>query len=88
MDPIRKFCFEKIKNVFDEYEWDIKDREELELKLYCNIFDIEISEFMRINKILSESWFQELLRIPAKMEKSICLLKKQKAKKQLKYFEI
>jgi len=71
MDPIRKFCFEKIKNVFDEYEWDIKDREELELKLYCNIFDIEISEFMRINKILSESWFQELLRIPAKMEKSI-----------------
>ena len=71
MDPIRQHCFEKIKNVFDEYDWNIQDRQELETKLYCNIFDIDINEYMRINKILSESWFKEITTFPEKMEKSI-----------------
>ena len=61
----------KIKEVFNEYDWDIQDREELELKLYCSIFDTDISEIMRINRILSESWVKEITTFPEKMEKSI-----------------
>jgi len=71
MNTIRQHCFDKIKNVFDEYHWDIQDREDLELKLYCSIFDTDISEVMRINRILSESWIKEITTFPEKMEKSI-----------------
>jgi DNA-directed RNA polymerase subunit M/transcription elongation factor TFIIS len=71
MNSIRQHCFGKIKEVFNEYDWNIQDREELELKLYCNIFDTDISEIMRINRILSESWVKEITTFPEKMEKSI-----------------
>jgi transcription elongation factor S-II len=71
MNTIRQHCFDKIKEVFDEYHWEIHDREELELKLYCNIFDSDIQEVMRINRILSETWIKEITTFPEKMEKSI-----------------
>jgi transcription elongation factor S-II len=70
-NPMRQHCFNKIKEVFNEYTWDIQDREELELKLYCSIFDTTICEIMRINKILSETWIKEITTFPEKMEKSI-----------------
>ena len=71
MNPIRDHCLVKIKDVFDNYDWGLVDRETLELKLYCSIFDIELSEIMRLNKILSEQWFKNILTFPEKMEKSI-----------------
>ena len=70
MNPIREHCLNKIKEIFKNYEWSI-DTEPTEVKLYSNIFDTDIFEFMRLNKILSNSWNNEILTFPEKIEKSI-----------------
>jgi DNA-directed RNA polymerase subunit M/transcription elongation factor TFIIS len=71
MNKIRSHCFEKIKEIFDNYDWEFIDRQTLEEKLLWTIIDIEINEIIRINKILSNEYLKEITRIPQNMEKSI-----------------
>jgi DNA-directed RNA polymerase subunit M/transcription elongation factor TFIIS len=62
---------EKIKNVFDENDWEIVDIPELTEKLNNSIIDTDIYERLRIYKIISPSWKYEILKMPEIMEKSI-----------------
>jgi transcription elongation factor S-II len=71
MTEIRKHCLEKIKTIFDERDWEIVESTELVEKLERSIFDVDIYERLRIHKILSPTWKQELLKMPEVMEKSI-----------------
>jgi transcription elongation factor S-II len=71
MCEIRKHCFEKIKQVFDENDWEIIDKETLLTKLECSIFDTDLDERLRIYKITSPTWKMELLKMPEVMEKNI-----------------
>ena len=73
MEQIREYSIDKIKKVFNEYNWEIGKSEQslLETKLYQNIFDTELSEYMRICKLLSDLWKSEILMFPEKIEKSI-----------------
>ena len=71
MNDIRIHCLSKIKGVFNDYDWDIIDHCELNVKKEWSITDIDIYEIMRLNKILSETWKLELLKFPEVMEKSI-----------------
>ena len=71
MTEIRKHCFEKIKSVFDEKDWEIVDKETLLSKLECCIFDVDLDERLRIYKITSPLWKMELLKMPEVMEKNI-----------------
>lgn len=72
-NELRKNCYDKIKSVFDNKDWTIVDaeKEELNLKLEYNIIDTDIYEHLRILKILSKTWNQELLKFPEIIEKSI-----------------
>jgi DNA-directed RNA polymerase subunit M/transcription elongation factor TFIIS len=70
-NEMRKFCFEKIKKVFEDTDWSIIDKEQLEEKLYCSIFDTDIYERLRIYRVLSKSWEHDILKMPESMEKSI-----------------
>ena len=70
MTDIRKHCLEKIKYVFDEKDWKI-DSEELTDKLELNVFDTDLYERLRIYKITSSLWKEEILKMPEIMEKSI-----------------
>jgi len=71
MNEIRQHCLKKIEEIFKNYNWNFLDREILEEKLLWNIMDIEINELIRINKILSSEYINEILRMPESMEKSI-----------------
>jgi len=71
MAEMRSYCLEKIKRVFEQRDWEITDKQELLDKLDQNIFDIDIYERIRIYKIISPTWKQELLKMPELMEKSI-----------------
>ena len=73
MEQIREYSIDKIKKFFNEYNWEIVKSEQslLETKLYQNIFDTELSEYMRICKLLSDLWKSEILMFPEKIEKSI-----------------
>jgi len=71
MTEIRKHCFEKIKSIFDEKDWEIVDKETLLSKLECCIFDVDLDERLRIYKITSPLWKVELLKMPEVMEKNI-----------------
>ena len=66
MNEIRIHCLGKINNVFKSYNW-----ENIEDNLDCNIFDLDITDRMRIYKILSPAWKQEILKMPESIEKSI-----------------
>ena len=33
MEPIRQYCFNKITDIFNNYDWDIVDRETIENKI-------------------------------------------------------
>ena len=71
MTEIRKHCFEKIKKVFDENDWEIIDKDTLLSKLEYTIFDVDLDERLRIYKITSPTWKIELLKMPELMEKNI-----------------
>jgi hypothetical protein len=71
MTEMREHCITKIKEIFNEKDWTIINTQELEDKLYGTIFDIDISERMRILKVLSPDWSMEILKMPELMEKSI-----------------
>jgi len=68
MAEIRKHCFDKIKDVFDKYDWNITG---IDYKLHSTIFDMDLMERMRILKILSPEWKLEIVKMPETMEKSI-----------------
>ena len=69
MSELRMHCLSKIKKVFDERDWTIVD--DFSERLEQNIFDVDITERLRIYKIISPSWKHELLKMPEIMEKSI-----------------
>jgi len=71
MSDIRNHCLEKIKKVFSLHDWEIVNTTELTDKLEQNLFEVDILERMRIYKIISPEWKQELLKMPESMEKSI-----------------
>jgi len=71
MNEIRTHCLEKIKVVFNNMDWTIVDKDNLMERLDQSILDTDIYEHIRINKILSPTWKQELLKMPEVMEKSI-----------------
>ena len=71
MNEIRTHCLEKIKVVFNNMDWTIVDKNNLMERLDQSILDTDIYEHIRINKILSPTWKQELLKMPEVMEKSI-----------------
>jgi len=71
MTEIRKHCFEKIKKIFDENDWEIIDKDTLLSKLEYTIFDVDLDERLRIYKITSPTWKIELLKMPELMEKNI-----------------
>ena len=71
MTEIRKHCFEKIKKIFDENDWEIIDKDTLLSKLEYTIFDVDLDERLRIYKITSPLWKIELLKMPELMEKNI-----------------
>lgn len=73
MENIRVYSINKIKSVFDNYIWDLneKEKELFEIKLSQNIFDTEISEFIKVYSVYSGLWKQEILTFPEKIEKSI-----------------
>jgi len=72
MEPIRQYCFNKITDIFNNYDWGIVDRETIENKItFFNISDTDLYEYLRLSKIISESWGNELLTFPEKIEKSI-----------------
>ena len=70
MSEIRNHCLNKIKTIFDEKDWKI-DYNELNDKLELNVFDIDLYERLRIYKILSPTWKQDILKMPEIIEKSI-----------------
>ena len=65
MSEIRKHCLGKIKEIFNNKDWEIPD------EYTINIFNNDFSEISRIYKILSPTWKQEILKMPEIMEKSI-----------------
>ena len=65
---MRDFCLAKIKSVFEKNDWAIED---LTYRLEQNIFDVDLTERLRIYKITSNSWKSEILKMPAVIEKSI-----------------
>ena len=71
MVDIRTHCLEKIKEIFDEHNWTIIDKDELFSKLVLNPFDTDILEHLRIYKITSSTWKSEILKMPEIMEKNI-----------------
>ena len=66
MNDIRKHCLGKINDVFTSYNWEVMDD-----LLDASIFDVDITERMRIYKILSPAWKQEILKMPESIEKNI-----------------
>jgi transcription elongation factor S-II len=71
MAEIREYTLSKIKKVFSETDWEIVNVDELSEKLNYSLFDTDIYERLRIYKILSPIWKQDLLKMPETMEKSI-----------------
>ena len=69
MSEIRKHCLGKIKEIFDEKDWEIIDT--FSEHLNETIFDTDIAERIRIYKITSPVWKNEILKMPEIMEKSI-----------------
>jgi transcription elongation factor S-II len=67
MSDLRTFTLTKFTNVFENIVLDSSDLENLENKLSLNIFDLDISEYAKIFKLIS-SGFKET---PSKIEKSI-----------------
>jgi len=81
---IRKHCLGKIRKVFEEYDWTIIDHETLQEKLeHSSIFDIDISDRLRINRILNSEYLKEILEFPETMEKSIYNTTIRQARKKL-----
>lgn len=70
MAEIRVHCLQKIKNVFENYNWVINTQDIL-YKLDQSIIDIDITERIRIFKITSPTWRQEILKMPEIIEKSV-----------------
>ena len=66
---MREHCLEKIKSVFENNDWAIE--EDLKQRLEQNIFDVDLTERLRIYKITSDSWKSEILKMPVVIEKSI-----------------
>jgi hypothetical protein len=69
MAQIRTHCLKKIQDTFDNYDWKINNFHELEK--INTIFDTDITEFIRIYRITSPTWQEEILKMPELMEKSI-----------------
>ena len=69
MSEIRIHCLEKIKNIFNDSDWEILD--DFTERLDQSIIDVDIYERLRIYKISSPAWKYELLKMPEIMEKSI-----------------
>jgi DNA-directed RNA polymerase subunit M/transcription elongation factor TFIIS len=70
MAEIRTHCLQKIKNVFENYNWAINTTPLLET-LEQSIIEIDIPERIRIFKITSPLWNQEILKMPEIIEKSV-----------------
>jgi DNA-directed RNA polymerase subunit M/transcription elongation factor TFIIS len=70
MAVIRSHCLQKIKNVFEKYDWEINTTPLLE-KLDQSVIDLDITDRIRIFKITSPVWNQEILKMPDIIEKSI-----------------
>jgi len=83
MNEIRTHCLEKIKVVFNNMDWTIVDKDNLMERLDHTILDTDIYEHIRIHKILSPTWKQELLKMPEVMEKSIYNITIKEAREKL-----
>ncbi len=70
MSEIRNHCLNKIKEIFQGYTWNI-DTSDFLHKLDQTIFDVDITERLRIFKITSPTWKHEILKMPDIIEKSI-----------------
>jgi len=70
MVEMRNHCLEKINLVFQENDWEIDIPEQLN-RLSLNIFDLDISEHIRIYHICSDTWQAEIKKMPNIIEKSI-----------------
>ena len=69
MAEIRSHCLSKIKGVFENYDWNIPATESD--KLEYTIFDLDISDRLRLLKITSGSYKEEIVKMPEIIEKSI-----------------
>ena len=76
MSEIISYSLNKIKEVFDNYEF------ELEFDFNLNIFD-NFNEIQRLFKITSESWSSQIKLFPEIIEKSIYNKSIREAKKKL-----
>ena len=70
MSELRKYCKEKFQAL--NFKLNIYEKDELTLRLnHSNIFDMDINQHVRLYKILSETWENNLINFPDLMEKSI-----------------
>ena len=71
MSELRKYCKEKFQILLNDIILSNYEKEELNLRLNSNIFDMDINQHIRLYKILSETWDKEVSHFPDLMEKSI-----------------
>lgn len=67
MAELRNFVFSKIEEVCKNYDWDIPNKNKLSISLFNN----DLNEIMGYYKINSETWNEQIKKIPLVMEKSI-----------------
>lgn len=85
---IRRHCFNKIKEVFNNYDFDFSTEEKNELMKESDLFRIEKNELIkesnlfRIEKLLSDSRSQEIKNYPELVEKGIYNYTIQKAREK------
>jgi transcription elongation factor S-II len=67
MAELRNFVSSKIEEVCKNYDWDIPNKNKLSISLFNN----DLNEIIGYYKINSETWNEQIKKIPLVMEKSI-----------------